>query len=162
FYVSNFMGPELTDILSSLSCIAVMAVFLKLWKPKEIVRLEGEKSVTKTFGKFSGKQLFMAWLPYVLLVIAVMTLGEPKTLKPRINASTDTFLPDSLRAQPVVRPIAGGQLNRIMVPGLHNMITQVPPVVPKKTQYAALFEFNWLTASGSACFLATIAAALCL
>src|SRR5919206_3901894 len=27
FYVSNFMGPELTDIMSSLSCIAVMAVF---------------------------------------------------------------------------------------------------------------------------------------
>jgi lactate permease len=46
------------------------------------------------------------------------------------------------------------------VPGLHNMITQVPPVVPKKTAYAALFELNWLTASGTACFIATIAAAL--
>jgi lactate permease len=98
----------------------------------------------------------------MLLVVAVLTLGEPKRLKPQINAWTDTFLPDSLRAQPVVQPTPGNQLNRIMVPGLHNMITQVPPVVPKKTSYAALFEFNWLTASGSACFLATIAAALCL
>jgi lactate permease len=162
FYVSNFMGPELTDILSSLTCIGVMYVFLKVWKPKEILRLEGDKSVSKTFGKYSGKQLFMAWVPYMLLVVAVLTLGEPKRLKPQINAWTDTFLPDSLRAQPVVQPTPGNQLNRIMVPGLHNMITQVPPVVPKKTSYAALFEFNWLTASGSACFLATIAAALCL
>src|SRR5262252_1220849 len=92
FYVSNYMGPELTDILSSLSCIGVMAVFLKLWKPKEILRLDGEKSATTTFAKFSGKQLFMAWVPYMLLVVAVLTLGEPKTLKPKVNAWTDTFL----------------------------------------------------------------------
>src|SRR4030095_12560948 len=46
FYVSNYMGPELTDILSSLSCIGVMYVFLKLWKPKEIMRLEGEHTMT--------------------------------------------------------------------------------------------------------------------
>ena len=57
-------------------------------------------------------------------------------------------------------PTTAGRLNRIGVPGLHNMITQVPPVVAKKTAYAALFELNWLTASGTACFLATISAAL--
>src|SRR5437870_2840296 len=34
FVVSNFMGPELTDILSSLSCIACMLLVLKFWKPK--------------------------------------------------------------------------------------------------------------------------------
>ena len=67
-----------------------------------------------------------------------------------------------MRAEPVTFPTLAGRLNRIGVPGLHNMITQVPPVVPKKTAYAALFELNWLTASGTACFLATIAAALCL
>src|SRR6187402_2625242 len=33
FYVSNYMGPELTDILSSLTCILVMVAVLKLWKP---------------------------------------------------------------------------------------------------------------------------------
>ena len=69
-------------------------------------------------------------------------------------------MPDSVRAQPVARPIVAGQFNRIAVPGLHRMITQVPPVVKEKTPYAALFELNWLTASGTACFLATIAAAL--
>src|SRR5499425_1193082 len=46
FYVSNYMGPELTDILSSLTCIGVMVLFLKLWKPKEIMRLEGDQPVT--------------------------------------------------------------------------------------------------------------------
>ncbi len=42
FYVSNYMGPELTDILSSLSCIGAMVLVLKFWKPKTIFRLEGD------------------------------------------------------------------------------------------------------------------------
>src|SRR6266705_3584223 len=41
FYVSNYMGPELTDIVSSLSCIGCMVLILKFWKPKNIFRLEG-------------------------------------------------------------------------------------------------------------------------
>ena len=46
FYVSNNMGPALTDILSSLACIIVMVIVLKLWKPKNIMRLEGDKPVS--------------------------------------------------------------------------------------------------------------------
>jgi lactate permease len=161
FFVSNYMGPELTDILSSLACIGVMVVFLKLWKPKEIMRLEGDRPVTASMAKHSGGQIFMAWLPYMLLVVAVLTLGEPK-IKASVNQWTDQFMPDSVRAQPVEHPTPAGRLNRIGVPGLHGMITQVPPVVANKTPYAALFELNWLTASGTACLLATIAAALCL
>ena len=42
FYVSNFWGPELTDIASSLTCIGVMVLVLKIWKPRTILRLEGD------------------------------------------------------------------------------------------------------------------------
>ena len=162
FFVSNYMGPELTDILSSLTCIGVMVLVLKLWKPKEIMRLEGDKPITVAADEaLAPGQVFMAWLPYMLLVVAVLTFGEP-SIKARINAWTDGFMPDSVRAEPVAHPTAAGTTQSHRVPGLHNMITQVPPVVPKKTPYAALFELNWLTASGTACFLATIAAALCL
>ena len=46
-YVSNFVGPELTDILSSLTCIVVMVLVLKFWKPKNIMaRLDGDKPAT--------------------------------------------------------------------------------------------------------------------
>jgi len=159
FYVSNYMGPELTDIMSSLTCIGVMTLFLKMWKPKEIMRLEGDKGVMVEKKRFAPGQVVMAWLPYILLVIAVLTLGEPR-IKAKVNTWTDGFLPEAVRAQPVTFPTPAGRLNRIGVPGLHNLITQVPPVVPKKTAYAAMFELNWLTASGTACFLATIAAAL--
>src|SRR3954468_17302492 len=77
FYVSNYMGPELTDIMSSLTCIVVMVAVLKLWKPKNIVRLEGDKPVTAAPVHHSGKEIFIAWLPYILLVAFVLTWGEP-------------------------------------------------------------------------------------
>src|SRR5262245_23249959 len=122
FYVSNHMGPELTDILSSLTCIAVMAVFLKLWKPKEVLRLEGDKPVSVEAKLFAPGQVFIAWLPYMLLVISVLTFGEPG-IKAKINTWTDGFLPDSVRAAPVAHPTPAARLNRIGVPGLHNLIT---------------------------------------
>lgn len=42
FLVSNFVGPELTDIASSLSVIVSLVIFLKVWKPKDKFTLAGE------------------------------------------------------------------------------------------------------------------------
>src|SRR5919197_2112381 len=46
FFVSNYIGPELTDIVSSLTCIIVMVAVLKLWRPKRIMRLETDREAT--------------------------------------------------------------------------------------------------------------------
>jgi lactate permease len=154
FYVSNYMGPELTDIMSSLTCIVVMVFVLKFWKPKTIMRLEGDKPVTAAFQQHTPGAIFMAWVPYLLLVVFVLIWGEAE-IKAALNAWTDSLLPASI-PQHATLP------NRLFVPGLHNMITQVPPVVAKPAPYAALYEFNWLSASGTACFLATLATALVL
>lgn len=157
FLVSNYMGPELTDILSSLTCIIVMVAVLKLWKPANIMRLEGDHPVTTTGLKHTGGEVFMAWVPYVMLVIFVLLWGEA-SIKPRINALGDSVIPASL---PTV-PASGLVAARLMVPGLHNMIERIPPVVPKPAPYAALFEMNWLSASGTACLFAILATALVL
>ncbi len=50
----------------------------------------------------------------------------------------------------------------MLVPGLHNAITRIPPVTAAPAPYAAVFTLNWLSASGTACFLATLVAALVL
>ena len=42
------------------------------------------------------------------------------------------------------------------------MIERIPPVVGQPAPYAALFELNWLSASGTACLFAIIATALVL
>jgi lactate permease len=154
FYVSNYMGPELTDILSSLTCIIVMVLVLKLWKPRTIMRLEGDTPASATMHRHSAGELFMAWVPYLFLVVFVLTWGEP-SIKAAINNWTDTLLPASV-PQHATLP------NRILMPGLHNLVTQIPPVVPKPAPYGALYELNWLSASGTACLLAAIATAIVL
>ncbi len=154
YTVSNYVGPELTDIASSLTCIAVMVLVLKLWKPKNIMRLEGDTPVTAAATTHSGGEMFVAWLPYMLLVAFVLVWGEAD-VKLAMNRWTDSLLPTFLAQSPTV-------LNGLLVPGLHGLITRIPPVTPQPTPYAAVFELNWLTASGTACFFATIAAAILL
>src|SRR4030095_8738568 len=74
-YVSNNIGPGLTDIMSSLTCIVVMVFVLKLWKPKTIMRLEGDQPATVTMSRHTPGQIFMAWVPYLLLVVVVLLWG---------------------------------------------------------------------------------------
>lgn len=154
FLVSNYVGAELTDIVSSLTCIIVMIVVLKLWKPKTIMRLEGDRPVTVAVSRRSGREVALAWLPYMLLVVFVLAWGHPD-IKKSIDTWTNGLLPASF-------PINTGTLNGINVPGLHNQIVRVPPVTASPSPYGAVFTANWLSASGTACMLATIVAALLL
>src|SRR6266545_944051 len=66
FYVSNYIGPELTDIASSLTCICVMVLVLKVWVPKNIMRLEGDRPVVAAMKGHSPGDIVVAWLPYLL------------------------------------------------------------------------------------------------
>jgi lactate permease len=157
YYVSNNVGPELTDIVSSLTCMVVMVAVLKLWRPKTIMRLEGDQPAAIAMTRHSGGEIILAWAPYLLLVVFVLLWGEA-SIKPRINAIGDALLPSSL---PTV-PASGLVAARLMVPGLHNMIERIPPVVAQPAPYAALFELNWLSASGTACLFAIIATAFVL
>jgi lactate permease len=157
YYVSNYRGPELTDILSSLTCIVVMVAVLKLWKPKNIMRLEGDKPIEAATTKQSGRDLVMAWVPYMFLVVFVLVWGEA-TIKPAINQLGDSLIPAWLPTVPGTGPLA----ERLMVPGLHNVIERVPPVVPMPAPYNAFYELNWLSASGTACLLAILATAVVL
>ena len=154
FYVSNYIGHELTDIISSLTCIAAMVLVLKFWKPPTIMRLEGDKEATIAPKKHSGSEVFVAWLPYLLLVVFVLTWGEV-SIKAMFDRFTNGLLPGFLPLNPNV-------LNGINVPGLHNMITRIPPVTPAPAPYGAVYTLNWLSASGTSCFLAGVVAAILL
>jgi len=138
FLVSNFIGPELTDILSALASIAAMVFVMKVWHPRTIFRLEGDTPVDKSKQRrHPGGEIFKAWTPYMLLVIFVLLWGY----KP-IKATLDTWtIP-------------------VQVPGLHQTITRIPPVTKKPEPYAAVFNFSWLSASGTSCFFAAVLTAV--
>jgi L-lactate transport len=181
FTVSNYVGPELTDIASSLTCIAVMVLVMKVWTPRNVMHLEGDQpvggpswtpsravaapsrgnvavpshgDVAVAVRTHTAAEVVVAWLPYLLLVAFVLVWGEAD-VKAALNRWTNSLLPTTL-------PRSATLLNGLLVPGLHNMIQRVPPVVAQPSPYAAVFEFNWLSASGTSCFLATIAAAILL
>ena len=45
--------------MSSLTCIVVMVIVLKVWTPKTIMRLEGDKPATLTASKHSMGEVFV-------------------------------------------------------------------------------------------------------
>jgi lactate permease len=145
FTVSNFVGPELTDILSSLASILAMVIVMKLWHPKRIFRLEGEPPAQKTPRKHTTGEIVLAWSPYILLVVFVLMWGY-----------------DGQLGGPKIKSILDKSTAAIEVPGLHRVITQIPPVTKKPQPYAAVYRFIWLSASGTSCFFAAVAAALVL
>lgn len=154
FYVSNYWGPELTDIASSLTCIGVMVLVLRVWRPRNILRLEGDTPMTTAPRRHSAAEVATAWLPYVLLVGCVVLWGAP-SVKAGLNRFSDALLPGFIAKSSTM-------LNGLLVPGLHNAITRIPPVTPKPVPYGATFEFNWLSAAGTACFMASVLTALIL
>jgi lactate permease len=154
FLVSNYMGPQLTDILSSLAAIASLVVLFKVWKPRDTFEMKGEHWDTAAVGAgaasgtvaaadrralYSGRDLFLAWMPYGLLVLFVILMGLESVKQ--VLASTVVVFP---------------------WPGLHNAVERVAPVVTKASPYAANYTANFLTASGTACLLAAIVSALVL
>jgi lactate permease len=136
--VSNVIGPELTDILAALASIAALVALMKVWHPKETFRLEGDEAVVRR-PHSSGGAVLTAWLPYICLVVFVLAWGYAP-LKALLDEWTI----------------------RVAVPALHDVILRVPPVTTSPTAYAAIYTFNWVSAAGTACVLATLVAAVAL
>jgi lactate permease len=137
FLVSNYVGPELVDIVAALTAIVGMVVLLKVWKPADSFVLAGETQAVLQIGTHGFGRTIKAWSPYLYLVALVLVWGSG-------------ILKDVLNSVTVV----------IEWPGLHNLVQRMEPVVAKPTPYAAVFTLNWLSAGGSACAIATLLAAI--
>jgi lactate permease len=79
FLVSNFIGAELATILAALVCLSATAIYLKFQKNVEPWLFEGETLQRSTAKAFHPKELFLSWLPYLLLAIIVITVNLPST-----------------------------------------------------------------------------------
>jgi lactate permease len=126
FLISNYFGPTLVDVGSGVICIVSLALFLKLWKPKENAEFRAEAGST---GSGIGP-----WIPWLILSVVVFTFGLP---------SVKAFLDGTFRPQ-------------IPIPGLDKVVLKVPPVFPQPTAEAAVFNFNILSATGSAILVSAI------
>jgi L-lactate transport len=79
FAVSNFVGPQLTDIFSSLAALGVLVAWLLI-----------SGAGAKRAAHFRPREILMAWAPYGLLVVAVVLWGwEP--VRVALNRTNLTF-----------------------------------------------------------------------
>ncbi len=181
FFWSNYVDSSLVDIMAGVVSILGAIAFLKFWKPRKIWRFDydGRKNpialpaegVADSFGgewaaeDFDrnlavrayplGKTL-KAWTPFAILSVVVLLWGLPRVKLALNQATTPAF--KVVQADGTVRPGPPGW----DVPYLHNAVYRAAPVVAKPTPEAARFDFNWLAATGSGCFLAAIISGLLL
>jgi lactate permease len=138
-YASNFLGPELTDILSSLAAIGACLAAARLWKPRNEFVFDGAAAEAALRPRHSARAVFKAWSPYLWLVVCVLLWGRAD-VKAWLNSFTVT----------------------VEWPWLHGQVMQMRPVVSEPAPYAARYAFQWLAAAGTACLLACALAAAAL
>lgn len=139
--IAVFHGPWLVNIVSSIVSLVFLTIFLRWWKPRSIWRFEGDASVSinpLAEKKLSQAVVVKAWLPWVLLSVVVFVWGLPQ-----VKTWLDGFT-----------------LTRLPVPGLDQMVLRAPPIVPQPRPEAAVFDFNWLSASGTGILAAALMAGL--
>jgi lactate permease len=142
FLVSNFHGPWLAGVLSSIASIGALVAFLHVWRPRRIWGAEkgGAEAGTRADCSHSRNEVFKAWLPWLILSLTVFLWGIPQ-----IKAFLD-----------------GVWIARIPVPGVDQLIFRLPPVVPRPTAEGAVFTFNGLTFTGTGILLAALISAAAL
>jgi lactate permease len=134
FLIAWYVGPYLASMGSALVTLVGLVVLLLVWKPKDQFVLEGDHSIRAATKRHTPGAVFWAWSPYAILVVMVLLWGVFKT-----------------------------QLNKVSVtfpwPGLDRMVTEIAPVVPVPTPYAAIYRFDWLGAAGTAGVLSALLSA---
>jgi lactate permease len=143
FLVSNYHGPWLVDILAAITSIGMVVLFLRMWQPSDgwvptwglAERSSGALGADNAGGPAPpGTDVMRAWIPWLILSVLVFVWGIPQ-----VRAWLDSL-----------------SVVRIEVPGLHNLVLRTPPVVAAPTPEAAVFNLNWLSATGTGIFIAAV------
>jgi len=137
FLVSNLHGPWLVDTAAGLASIASLITLLRFWSPADGWEPAGENSGLPAVKTVPGaaRRAGNPWAPWCILAGVLLVWGLPSVKKGM----------DSVLAP------------RIPVPGLHQRVQRMPPVVEAASAAqpeSAEFAVNVLSATGTGIFLA--------
>ena len=187
FVWSNFIDSNLVDIAGGLVSLTATVIFLRFWQPRAIWRFEddpqteqgaqaaglrrakspeteeektqaggvryveqqktvqSESAIALGINEQRPLKIARAWMPFAVLTVFVLLWGLP-SIKTALNQATTPAFE------------RGGW----DVPRLHLGVTRAAPVVSQPEPEKAKLDFNWLAATGSACFLAAVFSGLLL
>lgn len=154
---SNYMDSNLVDIAAGVVSMIAALLFLRFWQPKRVWRFADEATLSAAEARdsikhYSGGQIAKAWMPFAILSVFVLVWGLPVVKLAMNRTTTPSF--KVVMADGKVRPGPPGW----DWPYLHAKVFRTAPVVQKPGAEAARFDFNWLTATGTSCFLAALLA----
>ncbi|MGG3955910.1 L-lactate permease [Bhargavaea massiliensis] len=144
---SNFLGPELPDILSALVSLVALAVFLKVWKPKSVYRFESETRATfATSTKHTSGEVFKAWSPFLVLTAFISIWGIPQ-----VKAALTGHYEGTNALLKALNTLGSSLTFMPEVPGLSNKIVNASgqPIL-------AVYKLELLGAAGTAILFAAI------
>ena len=131
WFAANYIGPMLPDVMAGIASILCLMVLLKYWKPKSVWHFSEEPLRTIDIEpKYSFGQIFRAWSPFIIMTIFIIAWG----------------------LEPVKGALNSMGMIKFNIPGLHDAIMRPDgsPLVIKP------FEFNYLSAPGTALIFATM------
>jgi lactate permease len=184
FLWSNYVGPELVDIIGGLASLGCLGLFCVWWKPGEEWDFPGAASARSAHRVGAGAAVsaaagpvmtraavFRAWMPWIVLSVFVTAWGAG-SVKAFLNAGSSgmsSYL--ATHRAPAPHPVLSPTFE---VPALHQMVFRDFPVVAgpvdrarlqnpaykARNAEAARFTFNWLSATGTAILLAALVTAV--
>ena len=140
YATSNFIGPELPDVTSAIASIVLTTLFLKVWKPKNVMKGQVSAELEKESAKvFTGGQVLKAWSPFIILSIMVTIW------------TTNWFKAFFAKGQVLASTIYNFEFTTIS-----NTIYKMAPIVAQPTNFKVVYTFNPISATGTAIFFAAI------
>ncbi|WP_374724323.1 L-lactate permease [Calidifontibacillus erzurumensis] len=149
YLTSNFLGPELPDILSALVSLFALAIFLKFWKPASVFRFSTENldtTLNSNHTQYTAGQVFKAWSPFLILTAFISIWGIPSIKTALVGTYEGT--------NPILKAVnvLGHALTfKPEVPGLHNLVLN-----PDGQPIAAVYKLEILAAAGTAILLSAV------
>ncbi len=142
FLVSNYLGPQLPDVLSAIVSLVALVILLRFWKPKTTFQFDHDTAATQmaaglelgtspAVSKPSAGKVFRAWSPFLVLTLMII-----------------------IWTLPAVKTLLGYATVTIAWPDLNKLVVQVAPIVTKPTPMAAAFKLDFLAATGTSILLA--------
>ena len=133
------------DVGAAISSMVLLTLFLRVWKPATIwtsaagkFKAAPQQKQASVIHTHTREAVIRAWLPWFILSVLVFLWGIPGWKK----------------------MLDGISVLRFEWPWLHMLTQKMPPVALHPHVEAAIFNLNWLSATGTGIFIASMISGL--